>query len=75
MPTKTIQTEEINEQQVAIVQELAYEIWPQTYAEVLSKEQIDYMLDMMYSIKSLEDQVKNGHRMFIFKKSNAIKSV
>ena len=67
MPTKTIHTEEINEQQVDIVQELAYKIWPQTYAEVLSKDQIDYMLEMMYSIKSLQDQIKNGHRMFIFK--------
>ena len=66
MPIKTIHTEEISEQQVDVVQKLAYKIWPQTYAEVLSKDQIDYMLDMMYSIKSLQDQIKNGHRMFIF---------
>lgn len=44
-------------EQLPIVQELAYKIWPSTYGHILSKEQFDYMMEMMYSIDSLEKQL------------------
>lgn len=44
-------------EQLPIVQELAYKIWPVTYGDILSKEQFDYMMEMMYSIDSLEQQL------------------
>ena len=48
-------------EQLAIVKNLAYKIWPNAYETILSKAQLDYMLEMIYSIDSLEKQFNNGH--------------
>lgn len=45
---------------IALIQELTMQVWPQTYAASLSKEQIDYMLNMMYSTEALEQQMSSG---------------
>ncbi len=42
---------------IPLIRELTYRIWPQTYASILTQEQIDYMLEMMYSKESLEKQM------------------
>lgn len=34
---------------ICLIQDLARKSWEVAYAEILSKEQLDYMLDMMYS--------------------------
>ena len=47
-------------EQLPIVQELAMIIWPDTYGEILSNVQFDYMMEMMYSIESLEKQLQNN---------------
>ena len=39
---------------IPLVRELTFRVWPQTYASILSQEQIDYMLEMMYSEASLK---------------------
>lgn len=44
--------------QLPIIQKLAYEIWPKTYGGILSDGQIAYMLELMYSIASLEKQLE-----------------
>jgi diamine N-acetyltransferase len=44
-------------EQLPIVQELAHQIWPVTYGHILSKDQFDYMMEMMYSLSSLEQQM------------------
>ena len=41
---------------IPLIRELTYKVWPQTYVNILSAEQIDYMLEMMYSTASLEKQ-------------------
>ena len=43
--------------QLDIVKDLAYKIWPSTYGPILSEEQVDFMLDKFYNIKSLEEQM------------------
>lgn len=48
-------------EQLEIVKNLAYKIWPNAYETILSKAQLDYMLEMIYSIDSLEKQFNNGH--------------
>src|SRR5687768_1594650 len=50
---------------IPLVRELTYKVWPQTYAGLLSQEQIDYMLEVMYSPSSLEKQMKEGAQ-FLF---------
>jgi GNAT superfamily N-acetyltransferase len=46
--------------QLTVIQELANAIWPDTYGSILSQEQLDYMMEMMYSLDSLENQLKNN---------------
>ena len=58
-----IQKASVND--IPLIRELAFKVWPQTYAPIISPEQIDYMLDMMYSEASLEKQIIDGAR-FIF---------
>lgn len=48
-----------------IIQDLAIKIWPDTFKDILSKEQLSYMLDMFYSIDSLKNQLNSGHLMFL----------
>lgn len=56
---------ESSKEQLADIRELAYKIWPDTYGQILSKEQLEYMLGNFYSIESLENQFENGH-VFLF---------
>jgi GNAT superfamily N-acetyltransferase len=44
-------------EQLPIVRDLAFKIWPSTYGHILSKEQFVFMMEMMYSLPSLEKQL------------------
>lgn len=51
-----------------IIREIAHKTWPTTYGEILSTEQLEYMLDKMYSDETLIDNFKNkGHRFLLIK--------
>ena len=54
------------------IREIAYATWPVTYGEILSKAQLDYMLEMMYSDTTLIDNLTNKGHHFIFANENAI---
>jgi GNAT superfamily N-acetyltransferase len=47
-----------------LIQALAHKIWPIAYKEILSQAQLDYMLNWMYSIESLTQQMQEGHHYF-----------
>lgn len=61
----TFQLRDADERDVALIQELAAKVWPQTYASILSPEQIRYMLEMSYSTAALEKQMREGHQFYI----------
>lgn len=65
--------EQLNKDNVDIVHHLANEIWPHTFKEILSEDQIRYMLDWMYDIGTLRDQVQVGHLYYVIKEYNAPK--
>ena len=50
---------------IALIRELTWQVWPQTYAPILSQEQINYMLNMMYSETSLQQQMEEGAQFII----------
>lgn len=50
---------------ISLIRELTFKVWPQTYAAILSPGQIDYMLEMMYSVPSLKKQMEEGSRFII----------
>jgi len=45
---------------IELIRSLCFEVWPQTYASIISKEQIEYMLHCMYSPLSLQQQMEEG---------------
>ena len=50
---------------IPTITKLAEEIWWPTYAEVISAEQISFMLGEMYSAEALTTQMENGHDFLI----------
>lgn len=50
---------------IPLIRELTFKVWPQTYSSIISKEQIDFMLDMMYSKTSLQQQMTEGCHFII----------
>ncbi len=48
-----------------IISKLANEVWPLTYKDILSAEQIQFMLEKSYTINSIEKQMKEAHIFFI----------
>jgi diamine N-acetyltransferase len=53
------------EKDVATIQHLANLIWRKHYPSIITIEQIDYMLNKMYSAQSLAEQMINGHQFII----------
>ncbi|BCY28452.1 GNAT family N-acetyltransferase [Flavobacterium okayamense] len=53
-----------------IIEQLARKIWPVAYAEILSQEQLDYMLDMFYSEEALLAQLEKGHVFYLVKNTS-----
>jgi ribosomal protein S18 acetylase RimI-like enzyme len=50
------------------IQDIAHQTWPIAYGEILSKAQLDYMLDAFYNEESLKDSVLNkGHHFLLAK--------
>ncbi|WP_029269693.1 GNAT family N-acetyltransferase [Flavobacterium sp. KJJ] len=46
------------------IQEIAHLTWPLTYGEILSKEQLDYMLNLIYSDEALKTQFEKKEQLF-----------
>lgn len=55
---------------IANIREIANISWPVAYGSYISKAQLDYMLDMMYSDTSLLDQMNKGHQFYIAEQLN-----
>ena len=53
------------ENDIPLIQELCLKVWPQTYKDIISQEQIDFMLNKMYSTENLLNQLQNGFQFFI----------
>ena len=57
--------EQASDADIALIRKLCFQVWPQTYSSILSNQQIEYMLEMMYSEASLQKQMTDGAK-FIF---------
>jgi ribosomal protein S18 acetylase RimI-like enzyme len=55
------------------IQGIAHQTWPATYAAILSKEQLDFMLDAFYSEEALiNDVVSKGHHFLLVKEDEVV---
>ena len=48
-----------------LIRAMAQKSFPATYASILTREQISYMMEMMYSADAVRCQFDDGHRYFI----------
>ncbi|MCU7612935.1 GNAT family N-acetyltransferase [Chryseobacterium sp. GMJ5] len=49
------------EKDIPLIQDLAKRSWEKAYAEILSQEQMKYMLETMYSHTEIAEHLKNPH--------------
>ena len=54
-----------NSNLLSIIEQLARKIWPVAYANILSQEQLEYMLIMFYSEQALISQLEKGHVFYL----------
>ncbi len=57
---------------IPLIKKLAYEIWPIVYDYMISAQQIDYMLEMMYSEDSLSNQLTRKNHCFAILKDKDV---
>ena len=50
---------------IPLIQELSLKVWPQTYQHILTREQIEYMLQLMYSTEALQQQMQDGQQFLV----------
>ncbi|WPR70396.1 GNAT family N-acetyltransferase [Flavobacterium sp. NG2] len=57
----------------AVIEAIARKTWPLAYGQILSEEQMEYMLDSFYSVEKLKENVaQSGHYFVLAKDDNAV---
>lgn len=59
-----------SKEQLPLVRDLAYRIWPDTYGATHTSEELDYMLNKFYAVEALEQQMDNGHIFVLVEDNN-----
>lgn len=55
-----------------LIREIAHRTWPVTYSKILSKAQMDYMLEKFFSDATLNDNITNkGHHFLLLKEDDS----
>jgi ribosomal protein S18 acetylase RimI-like enzyme len=67
-----IQIQTATLEELAIIRKIAYETWPSAYSSILSPAQIDYMLEKMYNLPTLQNQYTTQGQVFLFAIENGI---
>lgn len=69
-----ITTKKASQFDISIIQDLARRSWEDAYAEILSKDQLEYMLDKMYSEHEIMSHFQNPnyHYFLIFEKETPL---
>ena len=60
-----IRIEKAGYEQLQLVHDMAQVVFRRTYRDILSAEQMEYMMDWMYSMPNLEQQIKEGHHYYV----------
>ena len=56
---------QLTKDDIIIVHQLAKRIWPDAFKDILKPDQIEYMLDWMYNVNTLTEQVQTGHLFYM----------
>ena len=66
-----IQIKKAAEEDLITISDMAQVVFRHTYREILSSEQMEYMMEMMYSMPNLRLQLMDGHHYYIAYDGNA----
>ena len=58
---KDLLFQSVSKDNIKHIYPLAEKIWFNTYGEILSQEQINYMLPLMYSLEKIKDEISQGY--------------
>jgi RsiW-degrading membrane proteinase PrsW (M82 family)/ribosomal protein S18 acetylase RimI-like enzyme len=64
-PSETLRLRKAETSDIPLIQKMAHEIWPVAYGSILPKEQIDYMLELIYSNTALTTQMQKGDEFIL----------
>ena len=64
-----LEVKQLNSDNIEIVNSLAHQIWPHAFDAILTKDQMQYMLDWMYNVNTLKEQIQTGHLYYIIKEN------
>lgn len=56
---------------IPVIQQLAYSIWPEVYKEIITSQQIEYMLHLLYSKEALRTQMLEQEHRFLIAENNS----
>ena len=59
-----------NTEHIPIIIDLTKKIWPVAYGEILSKAQLDYMIDKFYNETALRELIQKGHVFYLAQDDN-----
>ena len=69
---KSVILRPVLKEEYGVVRELAETIWPVCYKDILSAEQIEYMMDMMYAAEVIAEDVAEGVRYYFIESDGKI---
>ncbi len=65
-----MEIKEASFEDIPAIQKLAETIWPDAYGSIISSEQLHYMLNLIYSEKSLTAQIEKEHQFILAIENN-----
>ncbi len=66
----TIITPALSASETVVIAELARQIWNEHYSSIISRQQIDYMLDKFQSTAAINSQIDDGMLYFLISNNN-----
>lgn len=60
----------VGTESIPAIRDITYRVWPLAYKDILSAEQLTYMLKLFYSPKALQRQIEELHHTFILAEEN-----
>ncbi len=60
-----VAVKKVGPEAIPVIQNLANIIWPLTYSELITPQQVDYMMELIYSKPSLQKQIEKGHQFIV----------
>ena len=60
-----IVVKKVGAEAIPLIKNLANIIWPATYSELITPQQVDYMMELSYSASSLKKQMSKGQQFIM----------